>query len=234
MKLMIDPDVIHLFPETKIGVLICRNLDNLTSNKEVFKKLLQMEDEVRNKYQLEEIIKLPKINDWREAYRIFGMPPSSFRPSVESLLRRILQNKQLPNINNIVNIYNLISIKYLLPIGGPDLSQVAGDIKLTQAHGVERFMMLGSKDFEVVKNGEIIYVDNEEVLCRAWNYRESEKTKITTNTKNVLLLLEGLDNTLESEIQDAMIELRTLLNQYCGGRFQEFILSRNLTEIFID
>jgi lysyl-tRNA synthetase class 2 len=76
----------------------------------------------------------------------------------------------------------------------------------------------------------VIYRDDKEVLCRSWNYRECEKTKITPSTKNVCLVLEGLEHTNKDELHAAISNLKELLQKYCQGSYQEFFLDRNLVE----
>ncbi|KKL84027.1 hypothetical protein LCGC14_1968860 [marine sediment metagenome] len=146
--------------------------------------------------------------------------------------RRILKGKSLPAINPIVDIYNFISIEYILPVGGDDIDQIDGDIMLTIADGTERFIMLGSDKPEEIKKGEVIYRDDREVLCRAWNYRECDKSKITTNTKNVCLVVEGLEHTSEEEVLKGLSRLKELLVPLCKGTFQEFLLHKNNLEAF--
>ncbi len=90
--------------------------------------------------------------------------------------------------------------------------------------------MLGTDKPEPIKKGEVIYRDDKEVLCRSWNYRECEKTKITPATKNVCLVLEGLEHTASEETHQAIAELKHLLQKYCHGSYQEFFLDKNTLE----
>ncbi|HEU63843.1 MAG: Phenylalanine--tRNA ligase beta subunit [Candidatus Anoxychlamydiales bacterium] len=221
-----------MFPNVKIGVLVARNLNNSNEHQNFLDLIRRAEKDVREKYQLEGLAALPKIADWREAYRKFGFKPSSHRSSIEALMRRILKGKSLPAINPIVDIYNFISIEYILPVGGDDIDQIDGDIMLTIADGTERFIMLGSDKPEEIKKGEVIYRDDREVLCRAWNYRECDKSKITTNTKNVCLVVEGLEHTSEEEVLKGLSRLKELLVPLCKGTFQEFLLHKNNLEAF--
>ncbi len=232
MKFSIDSRIIQMFPNVKIGVLIACNIDNSSEQQNVFNLLRRAEKDAREKYQLEGLATLPKIADWREAYRKFGFKPSSFRSSIEAIIRRILQGKSLPSINSIVDVYNVISIEYMLPVGGDDIDQIGGDIILTIADGTERFIMLGSEKSEEIKKGEVIYRDDKEVLCRAWNYRECNKSKITINTKNICLVVEGLEHTSEEEILKALSRLKELLTPLCKGAFQEFLLHKDNLEAF--
>ncbi|HEY5236066.1 MAG TPA: amino acid--tRNA ligase-related protein, partial [Rhabdochlamydiaceae bacterium] len=226
----IDPAITASYPHAKMGVLICKGLSNEGSYPEIEALLRATEEEVRQKYTVEGLATLPKIADWREAYRKFGFSPSAHRSSVEALLRRVLQGKQLPSISPIVDLYNIVSMKNVLAAGGDDLDKVEGGITLTVADGSELFVMLGTDKPEPIKKGEVIYRDDKEVLCRSWNYRECEKTKITPATKNVCLVLEGLEHTKTDELHVAISNLKQLLQKYCQGSYQEFFLDTDLVE----
>lgn len=224
MKFFIDPAIIKLFPNVKIGLLVIKGFDNQKNDAKTTSLLRQTEEAIRSKYTLEEVSILPKIADWREAYRKFGFKPSSHRSSVEALFRRVLQGKELPLINLLVDLYNLISIKHVMPVGCDDMDHVNGNIRLTIADGTEKFVMLGTDKLEEIRKGEVVYRDDQEVLCRSWNYRECDKTKITESTKNVCLVLEGLDYTSKEEIMNALSELRILLSRVAQADFKEFFL----------
>lgn len=230
MKFRIDAKIFALFPCVKAGVLLGKGLDNRHPSSAIAALLREGENDVRTHLQLEHLAAQPKISDWREAYRAFGFKPSSHRSSVEALLRRVLQGKELPSISPIVDLYNFISIKHMLPAGADDIDKVDGDIALTVADGTEHFVMLGTHEPEGIKTGEVVYRDDKEVLCRSWNYRECEKTKITSATHNVCLVLEGLENTSMGEIEAALAELQRLLAAHCGGAFQAFFLQEGQRE----
>ena len=232
MKIIIDQSILDQFADVKIGVLICNNVNNNLKSIEISKLMRDAEEAIRNK-KIQDVTMLPKINDWRQAYRKFGCNPSQYRNSVEALLRRIIQGKELPTINPIVDIYNLISITYLLPAGGGNMDKVEGDIVLKKAQGNEKFTMLGTTEPILIPEGEVIYSDDKDVLCRAWNYRESDKTKITNETKNIYLLLEGLENTSTSEIEQALAELKKLIINYCGGNCKTYLLDLSNPNISI-
>lgn len=224
MDFQIDPAITQMFPAVKVGVLIGTELNNQTSHPEIASLLRQTEEELRKKYNLEQLSTFPKIADWREAYRKFGFKPSSYQCSVESLLKRVLQGKALPSISSVVDLYNLVSIRHALPAGGDDIDKLEGKMRLTIADGSERFIMLGATAPEEIKKGEIVYRDDKDVLCRGWNYRQCDKSKITKETKNVCIVLEGLEHTTKEEIEKAIAELKKLLSTYCQGSYQELFL----------
>jgi lysyl-tRNA synthetase class 2 len=231
--LSIDPAIVASYPHAKMGVLNCKGLNNEVHNPEIEALLRATEEEVRQKYNVEGLATLPKIAEWRDAYRKFGFSPSAHRSSVEALLRRVLQGKQLPSISPIVDLYNIVSLKYVLAAGGDDLDKVEGGITLTVADGSELFIMLGADKPEPIKKGEVIYRDDKEVLCRSWNYRECQKTSIMPTTRNVCLMLEGLEHTTMHELQTAISNLKELLQKYCGGSYQEFFLNKDCVEALL-
>ena len=115
---------------------------------EIAALLRSIEAEFKAKHTVDSLATLPKIADWREAYRQFGFSPSAHRSSVEALLRRVVQGKELPSINPLVDLYNYVSLKYLVAAGGDDLDKVEGELFLTFADGTEKFVMLGSDKAE--------------------------------------------------------------------------------------
>lgn len=231
MNFYIEPAVLEKFPHLKVGVLIVKGANNQTPHGDIETLVRAEEAEKQAKYKTEDLNQVPKIADWRSAYKSFGYKPSSYRCSAEALLRRVLQGKELPNINPIVNLYNLISVKHMLPAGADDLDKVEGAIRLAVAKGDESFVTLGSREVETAKQDEIIYRDDQEVLCKAWNWRESDKSKITEESQNISLVIEGLENTSLAEIAQAGHELKTLIEKYCGGEVKFYLLDQEFSAL---
>ena len=231
MKFYIEPPVIEKYPDLKVGVLVVKELDNRGSAEEIVQLMEQTFEKIQAHYKDKELAKEPKIMDWREAYKAFGYKPSSYRCSAEALLRRVISGKGLPNINPVVNLYNMISVKYVLPAGADDLGKTEGDIRLAAAQGGEHFVTLGSRKEETAQSGEIIYRDDAEVLCKAWNWRESDKSKITEESQNVSLVIEGLAHTRPGEIKKALQELSGLIQKYCGGKAELYYLDKEISTL---
>lgn len=224
MIFKIDREVWERYPHLKVGILIARNVNNGVQNADILKHLRKCEHDAKNKYAQVDLGNVEKLIDWREAYRSFGYKPSSTRCSAEALLRRALKDNQLPDINPIVNLYNSISLKHTLPLGADDLDRLDGQLRLTLAKGDERFVALGGGEAEVALPGEVIYRDDKEITCKAWNWRECDKTKLTAQTKNAALVVEGLEHAHLSEMAHALKELKELIEQYCGGTFEMYLL----------
>ena len=137
----------------------------------------------------------PHIAAWHAAYRAFGTNPRRERPSVDALRRRLARSGRLPRINPAVDCYNLVSVTAGVPAGAFDLRQVTGDIAVCLADGSEKFVPLGEPGtVETPRPGEVIYTDALGVLTRHWNHRDAKRTKVTEASRDIIFLLETVDD----------------------------------------
>lgn len=130
------------------------------------------------------------VQHWREVYRQMGASPR-YRSSVESLYERFLATGDLPMIHPVIDLYNWISLRHLVPMAGYDAEQIGGTLHLRSAMKGEIFAPLGNPaQVEKTKNGEVIYADEHDVICRYWNYRDSHKTRLRPDTKAVVFIAD--------------------------------------------
>lgn len=225
MGLKISPQIFDKFPGLHIGVVVCRNIDNARFAEEIVYKSREQEDRIRTTFKIENLSQHPNIEVWRSAYRAFGAKPKENRSSVENLYRMVLQGVNLRHINTLVDIYNFISLKHMVPVGGEDLEKIQGDIILGFA-GVSEApaLLIGDREPRPPHAGEVIYKDNFSAICRRWNWREADRTKLTERTKNCLLVIEGLLPIGKLEIESATQELKELVQKFCGGDLALYIL----------
>lgn len=233
-KFIIEDDFWNLFPSAKIGIVICRNIDNSINNESHLKEmLLSSEKECLNHLQDSEFNNNAVIKVWREAFQKFKTKKGA-RSSIEALLKRIYNGNHLGNINPLVDIYNSASLKYALPCGGEDIDTFVGDIKLTQANGNEDFITLGSDKSEPPYEGEIIYKDELGAICRCWNWRESVRTMLTENTKHAFLCIESVDEKRTNSLYEALDYLKENVSSNLGGTCESFVLDVNNKEINLE
>lgn len=189
MNFSIDPAVFQLFPNVMIGVLSCRNISNGPSPAEVTALLRSTEENIRKHFSDPELLKShPSIVAWQEVHRAFASNPNKFPPSIQALAKRVIKGGQLPAINTLVDLYNVVSLQYMLPVGGEDLDTCSGDIRLTFADGTELFVPLGEEGNDPPAKGEVIYRDDIGVICRRFNWREAARTCLTEKTRNAVLV----------------------------------------------
>lgn len=135
------------------------------------------------------------LEAWRDTYRAFGAKPQRTPCSAEALLRRVERDGTLPRINAIVDLYNTLSVQYVLPIGGEDLAAYVGRPRLIRATGTEQFDTTrdGQSCVETVDRGEVVWRDDIGVTCRRWNWRQSTRTRLTVDTMEMWFILERLE-----------------------------------------
>jgi DNA/RNA-binding domain of Phe-tRNA-synthetase-like protein len=227
MNFKISEEILAKFPELQIGLVVARGINNVGESKEILKLIHNKELEIKANFDKSKLAEVEKLSVWRKAYARFGAKPKKYKCSVENLYRMILDDISLKHINKIVDIYNFVSIKHCVPVGGDDIDKVSGDITLGLASGSEKFVELGSSEVKSPREGEVIYSDSEEVLCRRWNWRECDKSKMTPETTNVALVIEGLG----VEVSEIAEELKELVLAYCGGETEVFILDKANKEV---
>lgn len=232
MKLIIKDEIFDEFPESVLGVVILHNIDNAQNRAEITELLRQAEATLSEIFGSIPVIEHPYIATWREAYRKFGAKPKDYPSSVENLSRRVLNGATIGHINNLVSLYNTISLRHILPVGGEDLDKIVGDVLLTRASNDEpAVFLLGEKEARPPRAGEIIYKDEIGAICRRWNWKEADRTKLTQETQNAFLVIESLPPVPRDTVETAIHELADLVNQYCGGTVSIAFLDKNNREI---
>ncbi len=232
MKLIIKDTIFDDFPELVLGIVILHDIDNSQNKAEITEMLRQAESALSGKFGNTPVIEHPYIATWREAYRKFGAKPKDYPSSVENLTRRVLNGATIGHINNLVSLYNTISLRHILPVGGEDLDKITGDILLTRAGNDEpAIFLLGEKEARAPREGEIIYKDEVGAICRRWNWKEADRTKLTQETKNSFLVIESLPPVPRDTVEAAIRELADLVKQYCGGTVSTAFLDKNNREV---
>ncbi|WP_156724584.1 B3/B4 domain-containing protein [Streptomyces apocyni] len=161
----------------------------------------------------------PHMAAWRQTYTAFGAKPSRTRNSAEALAKRALSDGGLPRINLLVDLYNAISVAYLIPVGGEDADHIQGGMRLVRATGDEEFVTTaaGERAIEHPDAGEVVWRDDAGVTCRRWNWRQGPRTRLTEDTVNAVFLLESLAPMPVADLERAGAELVELLEKFSPG-----------------
>jgi len=234
MKFSIDPKIFQEFQNLKIGVITAKNVDNGKRISAIESLLRGVSVERRREFEQKSLDEDPRILRWREAYSRFGAKPSKYKSSIEALLKRVSGGKEVPHINSLVDLYNYISLKYVIPVGGEDIDKFYQDVELTYAKGGECFRPINTVEIKQVKPGEIIYKDKGGVIVRRWNYREAERTKLNTTTTNGMIVLEDLNNLSIEDFEKMLYEFQDLIERYLGGDVAVYILNEDNNELDLE
>lgn len=210
-RVVVDPSVLQVRPDYRAVVLVANSLNPGPSDDDTDALLATAEPAALSILGGRRPDELPEVEAWRDAYRSFGAKPQRTKPSVEALLRRI--DVGLPRIDRITDIYNAVSVKHLLPVGGENVAAYRGAARLVRADGDESFDT--RKDGELVVDhplvGEVIWRDDLGVTCRCWNWRQCRRTRITHDTTTAVFILDGLEPGRDERLDSAASELRAHL-----------------------
>ena len=225
--LRVADEIFERFPAVVLGVVIAHGIDNSGEHGDVREQLRREEALIAGRFAGQQVSEHPQIAPWREAYRAFGAKPKDNPSSIENLVRRVLKGQPLPQINPLVDIYNTISLRFVVPAGGEDLEAIVGDVRLTFAGADEApVRLLGEAEERPPRPGEVIYKDEVGAICRRWNWKEADRTKLTARTTRAFLVIEGLPPVGRALVEQAAGELADLIRAHCGGHVVSAIVDR--------
>ncbi|MEA3284648.1 MAG: phenylalanine--tRNA ligase beta subunit-related protein [Synergistota bacterium] len=227
MKIKIGSGVFERFEGYRRAVVLVKGADNRGEDDSLTAKLRAAEADVRERSYLADYKEIPRIASWREVFRSMGINPNKYPPSVANLIKRTGKGTDLPFVNKLVCIFNVISLRHMVPCGGDDLSVVTGDLRLDVASGTEDYVPLGKPDvLEHPDEGEIIYFDdgNRDVFCRAWCWKNGDRSKITETTTDVAINVEGMPPVSLEDLKAIGDELAEMVREHCGGDVSVHIL----------
>lgn len=227
MRFSVTPDVLAEHPDAMIGIIIATNIENSSTEHEVEELLRKEEENVRSSMNAETFKEHPNIAAMQEIHRSFGNNPNKFPPSMQALVKRVLKGGQLPMINTLVDLYNVISLRYIVCAGAEDTDVCVGDIRFAKADGTEPFVPLGEEANDSPEPGELVYKDDTGVICRKLNWREGDRTKITKETKNAVVVVEGFPPITRNGLDGILQELAGLIEKHCRAQTRIEVLAKD-------
>ena len=199
MEIIVSDEIKHVCPAF-VGAAVEAEVTNSSFSAELWNEIHEFENSIRTKLTPDSLKELPSIRATRQVYKLCGKDPSRYRPASEQLIRRILQGKELYQIDTLVDLVNLASIVYGYSIGGFDVSKMKGDT-LTLGIGKE------GEPYEGIGRGILniaglpVYRDAEGGVGTPTS--DNERTKLTLSTRQLLVLINGYDGNEERVLQNA-------------------------------
>ncbi len=168
--------------------------------------------EIRKKTRSEDIRDDPVFRAYRDLYWRFGMDPTKTRVSSEALVRRIVVGEDLWRISDLVDVVNLASAYHKIPIGLVDVSQIVGQLRVRTARVGEVFRRIGGSEI-VCRGREIVLADDLKIVCFGYASYDSDLTRVTNKTRNVLVILYGAPG-VESVMSSAVDVTLQMLSRW--------------------
>ncbi|MBX6320400.1 MAG: hypothetical protein IRY94_01080 [Rhodospirillaceae bacterium] len=170
---------------------------------------------------------VPELRAWREAYKAFGVKKTSYRSSVERLLKGLQRGQRLPRVNALVDAYNAVSVRFRVPAGADDLDRVTPPLAFRYARPGDSFTALGGDGRDdPPKPGEVVYADAGKCLCRRWNWYQDARSAITPATRRAVLTVQALETGGEGRVEAAAAALAELLTAHCGATVRWAVADR--------
>lgn len=207
MKIDIATKIRQACPQLMLAIITCE-VKNSDTSLDFWCEMEAEIQQIKSLYALDEINKRPEIAATRKIYKALGKDPNRYRPSAEALCRRILREIPIYKVSTLVDIINLVSIRSGFSIGGFDRQKVEGNIRLDVGTGADEFEAIGRGNLNV--QGLPLFKDKVGGIGTPTS--DNERTKITENTTQLLLIFNGYNG--KTGIQKAVDYLLELLKKY--------------------
>lgn len=213
IKITVEQQIWDVCPNFK-GAAVYAEFCNTPYCAELWAEIKRSADYCRQNLTTETIKQIPSIEATRSVYRQLGKDPSRYRPSGEALVRRVLQGKDLYQINTVVDLINLASMEFGYSIGGFDYDKIQGS---ALALGVG----LSGEPYEGIGRGMLniehlpVYRDAAGGIGTPTS--DNERTALSLSTTHLLALVNGYDGNALSVMTCAQ-RIAELLSQYTECR----------------
>ncbi len=218
-------DILARYPDVIGGVILAQGITNGPTPESLQISYRAEQEAVKERIGNTPLSQIQSLEAWRSAFRRFGVDPTQYRSAAEALLRRLTKKGDIPSINLLVDIGNMISIRYALPVAVIDAQAIQGAITVHFADGSEHSSMLGKSESDHPEPGEVIFSDEAgKVIARRWCWRQGEEGAAQVDTTEAIIAIEAHHVNGRRDIEAALTDLQELLHKYAGGRLQTYIL----------
>ena len=213
----IGEEVLEKLPTLCVGLVYAENVDNTGSRPGVDRVLDEAIDAAKKRLEGMKASDDPRVQPYREAFHELGMSPSRYPSSNIALLRRVAKGKGVGRINPLVDLGNAISIAYGLPLGMHTLSDPSHALEQRFSREGDVFVPLGETEPDpTLEPGELVYAEGDLVQTRRWTWRQSENGKTGSDTREVIVPIDGFTDRNLADVLAARDELASLMRDLLG------------------
>lgn len=221
MKIIVSKEIEGICPGF-VGAAVEAQVVNTPYCAALWEEIHALGERLCSELNTESLKELGGIAATRRVYKACGKDPSRYRPASEQLVRRMLQGKELYQIDTLVDLVNLASIAYGYSIGGFDAEKIAGDT-LTLGIGRE------GEPYEGIGRGMLniagLPVYRDTLGGFGTPTSDHERTKMTLETRCLLVLINGYDGNVQRVRENAEF-IQELLRKYCQSDGGSYFLYR--------
>src|SRR6266851_2565279 len=218
-------DILTCYPTVVGGVILAKGMTNGLAPKDLQVAFVAEQQATLQRIGDTPLSQIKSLAAWRNVFRSFGVDPTQYRSAAEALLRRLTKKGDIPSINLLVDLGNLVSIRYALPVAVFDTHTLHGAVTVHFANGSERYTTLGQDEVEHPEPGEVVFSDESKlVIARRWCWRQSEQSAASAETRSAIITVEAHHPAGHRDIEAALNDLLALLQEYAGGNFISAVL----------
>jgi DNA/RNA-binding domain of Phe-tRNA-synthetase-like protein len=214
MQLQLDDSLKTRIPGATFGTVTIHGVHVRERDDVLWGQIEALSQRQASEFILDSLAEYTQIAAVRGLQKSFGFDPTRYRPSSEALLRRVLKGQGLPQINSAVDVNNLCSLEFLLPMCIYDLRNVQGQVIVRVGEPGEEYPGIGRQVFQAAN--KVIIADDYGVMGSTVS--DSERTKVTTETTDILLAIYAPASMEPSVIQHYAALAGQRMMEYNGGR----------------
>lgn len=217
----IDKKVSEKFPSISVGIAVIKGVTIEKINKDLEEEKERIVSSFSS-LTTNDINTIPEILQYRKLYKEMGIDYHSRRPSPEALLRRLATGKGLYTVNTCVDAYNMVVLESKISIGAFDFDSILFPTVLRFAQEGEKIELLGDSEETIYKSTEIAYFDKVGGYNIDFNFRDSKRTAVTLETKNLYVNVDGIYDISPDQIEKTLKDACDRIIKYCGGEIEIF------------
>ena len=216
MNLRLDPELSSKFPGLQAKLTYIQNVTVSPNSLELEAFKAKVFEETFKRWSLDELRENEVFRAYRDFFWKVKVDPTKTRPASEALVRRILRGNPLPTINTLVDAYNLASVITSIPFGAFDVDKMNGTPIMREAKSEEKFLGIGMDKPIQLSGGEAVIQDDNRLIA-VYPYRDADYSKVTTETRNLLLMTCGVPGIGMEQLNKAESVGVDYINRFCGG-----------------
>ncbi len=220
MRFSVTPELFAAFPNMQIIAVLAVGVENSTARPGLTNEWQNVWEKAAAAQAYGNSQSHPRVSPWRSAFQRLRFSGKKFPSSIEALLRRALKGGSPFSINPMVDFYNTVSLKHVVPAGGFDVAALGEHLELRLTVDGDHFQALDDQQQSDVPAGEVAYASGNAVLTRHFVWRQARRGLITNGTEAALLVSEVLGEIGEEVVSAVQAEILSGLELYFGVRGQ--------------
>jgi DNA/RNA-binding domain of Phe-tRNA-synthetase-like protein len=224
LEIYIHHSLLETIPNFKAGIINYRDIEVGPSPQMLKGRLQLFQESIYFDLQEKELTDFTGIKEWRETFKATGTNPSRYRPSVEALYRRIKKQNYLTSIHSAIDLNNFFSLKYEVPIGIYDLSQLQGDVTIKIGSPGEEYSGLNGR----INSMEHMITSVDNIGAFGSPFVDSERTKVTEQTKHAFQIIYLMPSISKDEGHRLTKSLLDMFTSIHGGTGDYQVIGGNV------